>query len=147
MRKIIYTVFLLLIGHFVLAQNSSREFVRFSEDKEKYNVKVSDGTYRIVFYTSDIVETTFIPQKESFVNKSHAVVMDPEQPQTVVAYNQDFINIKSASVTVKIQKEPFQISYYKDEELIISETRGYMKDSLEKIQFNLAEEEALYGGG
>ena len=147
MRKIIYTVLLVFIGHFVLAQNSSREFVRFSEDENKYNVKVSDGTYRIVFYTPDIVETSFIPEKESLVNNSHAVVMPPRSVQTDVTQNNDFIHIESASVAVKIEKNPFQISYYKNEELIISEKKGYMKDSLEKIQFNLTEEEVLYGGG
>ncbi len=147
MKKVLYTVLLVIIGHFVLAQNSSREFVRFSQDKNKYNVKVSDGTYRIVFYTPDIVETTFIPQEESFINKSHAVVMDPKSIQTDVKRDRNIIHIESASVAVKIEKDPFQISYYKDEELIISEKKGYLKDSLEKIQFNLTEEEALYGGG
>jgi len=147
MRQVIYGILLIFIGHSLFAQNPSRTFLDFSEEKNHYEIQVDDGTYRIVFYTPDVVETSFIPQGESYKNQSHAVVMEPQLIHTDVIRNQDFIDIKSSSITVKIRKNPFQISYFQKDELIISEKLGYMKDSLEKLQFNLTDEEALYGGG
>jgi alpha-glucosidase (family GH31 glycosyl hydrolase) len=147
MRKLIYTALLIFIGQTLVAQNPSRDFLSFSEHENHYEIRVSDGKYRIDFYTPDMVETSFIPRGESYVPQSHAVVLPPEQLQAVITKTKNVINIETPTISVEIQKEPFKLSYYRDEELIISEKHGYMKDSLEKLQFNLTEEEALYGGG
>jgi alpha-glucosidase (family GH31 glycosyl hydrolase) len=48
----------------------------------------------------------------------------------------------------KVQKSPFQIKYYHNNKLLISEAKGYVKnDSLETIDFNIKSNEILYGGG
>lgn len=147
MKQFISTFLLLIIGFFATAQNTDRKFMNFSEENNVYEIRVSDGNYRIQFYTPDIVETTFIPTGEKFKEKSHAVVLEPEEIQVEFSQAEEFIKLESQSLTVNIQKEPFQISYFHNDSLIISEKLGYSKDSLEKVQFNLTEKEALYGGG
>ena len=131
------------------AQNSERYVTDIIQKKGNYiSIKVNDGTYKIKYYTSFIVETTFIPKGEIFNKFSHAVVLKPTKNKLILNSNDETTTIISDGISVKISKKPFQISYmYKGEE-IISEKTGYSKDSVhEKIQFNLTNDEVLYGGG
>ncbi len=91
---------------------------------------------------------TYIPCKEIFNKFSHAVVLKPTKNKLILNSKDETTTIISDGISVKINKKPFQISYmYKGEE-IISEKTGYSKDSVhEKIQFNLTNDEVLYGGG
>lgn len=69
----------------------------------------------------------------------------------------NIINLETSGITVKIQKTPFQISYYKNNELLISEKNGYgtyengeinnHPQNFETLNFNLTPDEVLYGGG
>lgn len=131
------------------AQNSERYVTDIIQKKGNYiSIKVNDGTYKIKYYTSFIVETTFIPKGEIFNKFSHAVVLKPTKNKLILNSKDETTTIISDGISVKINKKPFQISYmYKGEE-IISEKTGYSKDSVhEKIQFNLTNDEVLYGGG
>ncbi|MEL7833187.1 TIM-barrel domain-containing protein [Fodinibius sp. N2] len=136
----------LFTAQLTVAQTTSREFRDFSHQQNEYIVRVSDGTYRIQFYTPNIVETSFIPEGESYKKKSHAVVLKPKEVSVDVTAANSFVKLKSGGLLVEIQKEPFQISYYRDNKLVIKEN-GYHEDSLKTIQFEISEEEALYGGG
>lgn len=146
--KRIFSIFSLLFLSFSLsAQNSNRIFKGFSEENQVAKIEVNDGTYYVKFYDDEIVETTFIPTGEAFNTDSHAVVLKPKNTELKVTQEAASIDIASDDLTVKIQKNPFQISYYKEGELLISEKNGYRKDSLEIIDFNLTADEVLYGAG
>ena len=111
-------------------------------------IKVNDGVYRIVPYSTSIMETTFIPTGETFNENSHAVVLKPETIKAEILENNNSIELKTEGIGVNIQKQPFQISYSYKAKPIISEKMGYVKnDSLETLQFNLTKDEVLYGGG
>ncbi|WP_299556887.1 TIM-barrel domain-containing protein [Seonamhaeicola sp.] len=144
------------------AQNGNRIFETVIENEDHLVIKVSDGAYRIQFYTPEIVETSFIPKGEAFKEVSHAVVLNrkPVKPMAVVT-NSGF-HYTTDGISVTIQKQPFQISYAYKEKQIISEKRGYFKSAhkpmdlvsgnitaktTEKIEFNLTPDEVLYGGG
>jgi oligosaccharide 4-alpha-D-glucosyltransferase len=132
-----------------LAQNSNRIFKSAEfNDGAFLVIKVNDGTYRIQFYNSKIVETSFIPKVEKFKSASHAVVLATNLEKVHFIEKTNFIHFSSKGIHVKIQKTPFQISYSYNGEEITSEKTGYSKDSIhEKIQFNLTSDEVLYGGG
>ncbi|MBN4085422.1 DUF5110 domain-containing protein, partial [Flavobacteriaceae bacterium AH-315-B10] len=111
---------------------------------------VSDGKYLIKFYTSKIVETTFIPNGQEFKEESHAVVLKPESVGAKFGNSMDsfFLTYDSKDLKIYIQKQPFQISYSYKGKPIISEKSGYSKiENGEAIQFNLDKDEVLYGGG
>jgi alpha-glucosidase (family GH31 glycosyl hydrolase) len=70
--------------------------------------------------------------------------------------------IKMKDISVKIWHSPFQISYYYEDNFLISEKRGYFKaehepmdlvkgnivaKETERLEFNLAQDEVLFGGG
>ena len=93
---------------------------------------------------------------------SHAVGLKSISSEIKLNETSSFINFSSKGISVKIQKAPFQISYFYKGEEITSEKQGYFKSKhqpmdmvkgnivayeTEKIEFNLTSGEVLYGGG
>ncbi|RAJ18182.1 TIM-barrel domain-containing protein [Olleya aquimaris] len=126
-----------------------REFINAGfQDGEFLSVKVNDGEYRIKFYTSEIIESTFIPIEEDLNRKSHAVILSPEYCDARYSVDENYVYFNTKGISVKIQKQPFNISYYYKGQQITSVKNGYQKtDGFETISFNLTPNEVLYGGG
>jgi oligosaccharide 4-alpha-D-glucosyltransferase len=149
MNKIKIYLFFFLIASFSFSQNENREYfaAKYSEG-DFLTIKVNDGLYLIQFYTNEIVETTFIPKGEEFKEESHAVVLKPEKVDITYGKGPENIYFRTKGISVTIQKQPFQISYSYKGKPIISEKAGYQKiENGEAIQFNLTQNEVLYGGG
>ena len=130
----------------VLSQSVDRVFEKMEKKESHFEIHLSDGTYHLQFYTPDIIETSFIPRGEQFQKESHAVVLEPQKVAVDVSQTDSSLVFRSKGITVRIQKAPFQIAYFRGNELMIKEN-GYSRDSLETIRFEITEEEALYGGG
>lgn len=125
-----------------------RTFIDATWKNNQLQINVSDGSYKIQWYTSEIIETTFIPTGETVLSNSHAIVLEAKNPKVEFFDTTENIILQSNGIDVKISKSPFQISYNYKDNPIISEKAGYVKnDSLETIQFNLTKDEILYGGG
>lgn len=134
---------------FSIAQNANRTFksAKYLNNKT-LEINVNDGIYKIQFYTSKIVETTFVPKNETFLQTSHAVILKPNNSKISFKETPQNLDFSSKDIIVKIEKAPFQIQYFYKDEFITSEKNGYSKDSIhEKIQFNLTANEVLFGGG
>ncbi len=138
---------LILLTTFSFAQNSERKYLSHKNTKEGLEIKVSDGTYFLHFKNDNICENTFVPLNQNFNKESHAVVLN-SKIATSGQKNKDFFQINSKTVSIKIQINPFQISYLKNGKTFLSEKNGYIKkDSSEVLDFNLASDEILFGGG
>lgn len=128
---------------------TQREFVNSSLTNNQLHIHVSDGKYIIKYYTSNTVETTFIPKdQQENLKKSHAVVLKPQN--TNIDYKEENQNIlyRKDKFLVKVTKKPFHISYWYKENELISEKNGYQRnDEFETLQFNITPKEILYGGG
>lgn len=149
MSKMPY-IFFVFCGFFVsaIAQNPNRLFEEVREIPQGIEVVVNDGRYRFEFYTSEIIETAFFPKGQSYDESSHAVVMTPYDVKTALTQTSTNIVFKSDGLSVNIQKQPFQVSYWYNGNQVISEKSGYYKTQThETLQFNLTDEEVLYGGG
>lgn len=133
----------------VFGQNTNRFFKTASmQSEDVLQVVVSDGIYKIRFFTPEIIETAFIPVGESYKKKSHAVVLQPEKLAVKLHESDNSLAFKTKKSAVIVQKSPFQIQYYYKDVLIASEKEGYFKkDKNDAIQFNLTPNESLYGGG
>nr|WP_321232255.1 TIM-barrel domain-containing protein [uncultured Psychroserpens sp.] len=144
------------------AQNSNRIFKSAETQGTNLKVEVNDGYYIIKPFSSEIVETSFIPKGETVQNNSHAVVLQPNISKVTITERDEDIILKTNRLYVTITKSPFQISYFYKDKYVISEKTGYLKtvhepmdmvsgnivaDSIETIEFNLGKEEVLYGGG
>ncbi len=141
-----YLIFLVFSSGF--SQNNNRTFESYNFNNDTLTIKVNDGEYKILYYSPEIVETSFIPSAESFIKESFAVVMKPEGVDLAVKDADNILTIDSEGVDISITKKPFQIKYfYKDEE-VISERSGFIKGKEHhKIEFNITPEEMLFGGG
>lgn len=118
------------------------------QDGDFLSVKVTDGEYHISFYNSEIIETVFIPDGEAFHKQSHAVILKPAHTKARFSESPDAVLFKSDGLSVKIEKNPFKISYWYKGQEVLSEKNGYRKNNaFETLQFNLTPDEVLYGGG
>ena len=146
MRKL---VILLLITTISFAQNADRKYISHLWKNDVLEIKTSDGNYIIKPYSEKIVETSFIPNNDKIFNPiSHAIVKTPEKIKATFTEGKNSFMLQTGKITVIIDKSPFRISYIKNGEFFLSEKNGYTKkDSTEVIDFNIAADEVLYGGG
>ena len=151
----------LLISSIALAQNQEREFNGFRQKGNTVYIDVNDGKYIIKYISNQIVETTFIPKGEEFIDESHAVILEPEKVELALHSTEDHTFVNGDGISIKVEYKPFQIKYYYEDQ-IVSEKRGYYKsdhepmdlvkdnivyEQTEKIEFNLTDDEILFGGG
>ncbi|MCA0132569.1 TIM-barrel domain-containing protein [Winogradskyella alexanderae] len=155
-------IFIVLAFTSILGQNPDRTYKSHSEANGIFSVTTNDGKYIFKFYSNDILETTFLPEGESQMDESHAVVMIPKEVETTYKYVGNNITFGTEGISVTVTTDPFKINYTYDGDPLISEKRGYYKskhqpmdlvkehiiaDQSEKIEFNLTKDEVLYGAG
>ena len=153
---------LLVISFFSFGQNPERKFESIIKHKNHVELKTNDGVYRFQPYGNEIIETSFIPTGETYISKSHAVVLKTKPVEMEIVETSNLTEIKMLDISVEIAHSPFQISYYYEGKPIISEKRGYYKakhepldfvkgniiaEETERIEFNLTSDEVLYGAG
>ncbi len=159
MKKIL---FLLFISSLSFAQNVNRKFDSFEFTNKYFIVNVSDGHYYFKLYSDNIIETTFVPQNQTLNPKSDAVILNPKKSDSIFDFQENQITFGSKKLNIVIQKAPFQIKYFHNGKLILSEKNGYFKqkhiplenvkgniksDSTEVLEFSISQDEMLYGGG
>lgn len=162
MKQLFFYITFISFACSIAAQNANREFKNAQFDGSILRVEVNDGNYIFKPYTSEIIETTFIPKGEILSQNSHAVVLNPERTKTTYLEEDHKITLSTEGLSINITKTPFQVSYAYNGEDLISEKQGYIKsvhqpmelvqgniiaDSTEKIEFNLTKSEVLYGTG
>ena len=141
-------ILIVCINFIGFAQNSKREFKSVTKYKTFVEVKTNDGLYRFQPYGNEIIETSFIPNGETFNPKSHAVVLKTKAVEMEIIETANLTEIKMLDISVKISHSPFQVSYYYEENLLTSEKNGYSKnEDYEVLDFNLTDDEVLFGGG
>ncbi|WP_298880548.1 TIM-barrel domain-containing protein [uncultured Polaribacter sp.] len=154
---------LLFISFSVSSQNSKRVFKNIIQTNNGLEINVNDGKYVLKFYSDKIVETSFIPNGEQFINKSNAVVLKPKKVDVIPIVAKTESIFSTNEISIHINHKPFQVKYLdKEGNLITSEKQGYYKskhipldmvkgnivyDTTEKIEFNLTNDEVLFGAG
>ncbi|MCT4629235.1 TIM-barrel domain-containing protein [Winogradskyella sp.] len=164
MKQIILYILIFFASVSITGQNLDRQFIKFEKKDNMHAVIVNDGVYIFRFHNSEVIETIFRPtwEDKAYNDNSHAVVSKPNYTKVEAAERAEDIILKTEGIYITITKSPFQISYYYKDKLITSEKFGYYKsehepmdfvkdnivaDETEKIEFNLTEDEVLYGGG
>ena len=141
-------VVLLLITTFSFAQNANRKYISHTWKNNILEIKTNDGEYLINPYSDRIIETSFIPNGETFNPNSHAVVLKPNVENLAFRENKDALVLKVKNLEVQIILAPFQIFYFYNDKFLLSEKNGYTKkDSTQILDFNISADEILYGGG
>ena len=141
---------LLFITSFCFSQNANRKYVSHTFKKNVLAVKTNDGSYQIKALSDNIVETTFVPTGETLNPNSHAVVPSEIKKLHITKHANlpNLIVLSCENISVRITKTPFKITYLYTDSEVLSEKNGYVKkDGMETIDFNISEDENLYGGG
>lgn len=145
--KNFWSIILTLLSVSVFAQNPNRQFISYKSDKNIVSLQTQEGTYEIKFYNPKIVQTAFIPQGQSINNDSHAVILNTSIKPTITE-NELKIDIQTSGICVSVVKNPFQIIYHYKDKTLISEKLGYIeRDTLKVLNFNIGQDDVLYGGG
>jgi alpha-glucosidase (family GH31 glycosyl hydrolase) len=142
-------LFFLFVSTISWGQNATRQFISAEKSSNGFKVNVSDGTYYFSAWSGKIVETTFIPNGQKHLVTSHAVVAQVDSDILQMDSSSGVIHLFTLDdLIIDIQKKPFQISYKYKNKSVISENWGYEKaEDVEKIHFNLTQDEMLYGAG
>lgn len=140
-------LFLLFIA-FALNSIAQRKYLSYSQNEGTIYVKVSDGTYEFTPYHKKIMHTQFTPDSLTIKTYHFGVVQKPEKVKFLIKDKSDELWIETPGIKVKISKSPFNIEYLYHSNYIISEKNGYtITDTCQQIDFNLNNDEILYGGG
>lgn len=132
----------------VTAQQAVRSYVGFNEKGNLLEIQVSDGNYAIRLMNKKIAHTTFYPAGKEVGSFSFATVMEPHEIPFSITDSPEAINIDTKGMDILITKNPFNISYFYNGELLTAEDDGYAEaDSSWMLRFAITGKELLYGGG
>jgi hypothetical protein len=133
MKKLnLFITILFLSSTILFAQNSKRVFEGIKNNKSNLEIKTNDGKYLIKALNDHIIETSFIPQGESYSDKSHAVILT-KSIKAKFSENPSYLFYKTNGIQVTIQKSPLQISYSYKNKPIISKKRDISKRIAQKF--------------
>jgi len=141
-------VFLLCLVGIAYGQKPNRKYQNHLFDQGHLIVKVNDGEVRFTPYTDNILEVYFLEKGKEYIDSSHAVVLRPTKVEVFLKEELNYLSYKTGNLSVRINKEPFQVTYSYSGEQIIGEKEGFFDvDSLFGFKFQLQKDEILLGAG
>ncbi|MDY0344814.1 MAG: glycoside hydrolase family 31 protein [Lentimicrobium sp.] len=149
MRKpLLISLMLFLFLFTSLAQPVGRQFREVKLKNESVEITVSDGRYLIAPCTDNVIHTRFFPAELEVKDFSFALAgKKPMVNSFHLLEEGNNITLTSGGMQVRITKQPFSVSYYFRDKLLIAEKAGFVLDSLQKLNFSIGPNEVLYGGG
>lgn len=111
-------------------------------------LKTSQGNYRFQFYAEDIIKVNFIPEGTKVNDTSISVIMNPGSFQADIRLSGDDLIWTNGDMSLKIQKDPLEVSYSYGNTLLLTEELGFFeKENSTGIRFKLSKNEMIYGAG
>lgn len=149
MRKpLLISLMLFLFLFTSLAQPVGRQFREVKLKNESVEITVSDGRYLIAPCSDNVIHTRFFPAELEVKDFSFALAgKKPMVNSFHLLEEGNNITLTSGGMQVRITKQPFSVSYYFRDKLLIAEKAGFVLDSLQKLNFSIGPNEVLYGGG
>ncbi|MFY7665467.1 TIM-barrel domain-containing protein [Flavobacterium sp.] len=136
-------IFLLLA---VTVGYAQREYQSYSNDNGIHTIRVSDGVYKIRFFSNEAVETEFIATGS--VSENSLAVVDKSVFQSVKAQElRDKVDLSSGLIRVVVTYKPFSIAYYKSGQLLATELAASRTNKETSVKLSVNADESLLGGG
>ena len=150
---IVFFSFLLFVSYSLEA----RQYLSHQYQNNQLKLQTDDGEIRFTFFTAQAVEVFFQPPHvkqlpsfaidEKFINKQSKTPVDISNTFKF-EQTKDYLTLSSPQLTLRINKHPFQVSYYKNGKLLASEDSGFfIYDSIRGVRFKLDKTEKILGGG
>ncbi|MBR8534925.1 DUF5110 domain-containing protein [Carboxylicivirga sediminis] len=146
----LFTGLLLLLASSLslFAQSNDRLFVSAKYENNVLCINVSDGLIRLTPYSQYSIEVSFRAHADEELFPSHAIAPENHPVKATYTETEQTIKLSTGQLSALINKAPFSISYYYNEELILGEEAGYFADSVKQgFRFKLMPDELLMGGG
>lgn len=141
--KIVLVFFLLLASHFVQAaiyQSHHLQGNQLQLQTDEYSVVLSfksEGSVEVVYQKAGLKQ---LPSFALAAPEQQLAAMLSEQPQQ--------LEFASKDLKVRIDKAPFRLSYYRGNELVLAEEKGFFShETLRGFRFALQDDEKLLGTG
>jgi oligosaccharide 4-alpha-D-glucosyltransferase len=116
-------------------------------DANRLQIQTDKGQLSLTFYQSDVVEAFYQPDGVKQL-PSFSISQQPAAVNLRLSEATDSLTVASAGLTVKINKAPLQLSYYRGDTLLLAEEQGYVKQNEQHgFRFALSDNEKLLGGG
>lgn len=127
----------------------SEKLVSVTKTDYVVSVQTTRGTYQFSGYSNKCIETTFIPSNNTTnPYPSHTISAAPVKGLFSIEENDSQITLSSSAIQIRLTREPFQVSYYYKDKLLLREDKGFQKTATgQEVRFSISADEALYGGG
>ena len=111
-------------------------------------VLTDHGLISILPYNASMVRVNHFRNSVGYEVSSEAVVMKPEEVNTVVLDEDEWVKMMTDSLTVLVHKNPVYVVFVYGQDTILSEERGYYKrEGIVGLRFNMQENEQFFGLG
>jgi oligosaccharide 4-alpha-D-glucosyltransferase len=149
LKQFVNLIFLLCLSLNVFGQLIERQFEKFEDYGQKISLYVSDGVFEIVPFNEKVAHISFFPKDYKVKNFSFAVDAVPVNTNYHLEDNQNQIIVNLGNLKMKIEKQPFAISYYnKEGELLITGNHQFIEFVRNApLDFSISGDEIFYGGG
>lgn len=145
MKRLFFVLFTLCCT----AAAQAAQYQQHSLTGNTLTIQTDSGQLSLTFYQNDVVEAFYqgegIKQLPSF-----SISQQSEPQQLRLTESAAALTLGSASLTVKINKAPLQLSYYYQGKLLLAEEQGYFQQQQPQqhgFRFALSDSEKLLGGG
>jgi oligosaccharide 4-alpha-D-glucosyltransferase len=134
-------------------QNSSfifdnRKYISHFKDGQNLKVLTDKGLVEIFTYTDDMVEVVHFANSIGGETKSDAVILKPEYVFTELEEYDGSLVFKTNNLSIRINKDPFFLSFNYNGSEILSEEKGfYKREQNNGLRFKFQRDEKLFGLG
>lgn len=149
-KYFIFFILLLLYYHsFLSAQNTTRTLQKALFEQNILTLETSDAKIIIEPYHQKIIKINYIPTGKNYENLPKDDFRNNDKKQKIKYKDTpNEIIYTTQNITLKIQKKPFQIAYFVDNQPVFSENKGYVaQQNFDVLSFHLSKDESLYGTG
>ncbi|MBT1064763.1 DUF4968 domain-containing protein [Bowmanella sp. Y26] len=123
------------------------EVQQASFDGQTLRLTTDEGLVTLTAYQNSVFEVLYQPEGETPL-PSFAISEKARKANASYQEMTEYLLLTNSGLTAKIQKSPLQISYYRDDQLLLAEEKGaFAKQTLRGFRFRLQEQEKLLGGG
>uniref|UniRef100_A0A486XPQ4 Alpha-glucosidase n=1 Tax=Rheinheimera sp. BAL341 TaxID=1708203 RepID=A0A486XPQ4_9GAMM len=136
-----------LLGFLCSGSVFATQYQAHQLDGNTLHIQTDAGKLSLQFYQNDVVEAFYQPQGVKQL-PSFSISQQPQALPLNLAEAADSLTLSSAALTVKINKAPLRLSYYRGDTLLLAEQQGYFsEDGQHGFRFALSKDEKLLGGG
>ena len=114
---------------------------------DQLQIVTEEYKVQLRFRSSGAVEVEYERDGEKQL-PSYALIDEEQKVHGRLSVANEFLEFSTEQLTIKIQKSPFQLSYYRGNELVLAEEKGFFAhETLRGFRFALQDDEKLLGTG